>query len=211
MARRRRERMYRKVFEALQTWKSSLRRKPLVLKGARQVGKTWLMKKIARKCYADSVYISFDRDAEAAKVFDETKDPKVILERLSLIRGKKIAPEKTLIIFDEIQECPDALGALKYFNEEANAFHLVYKTQHFYAFAQEREIDFMVQHGESIIPVEVKSGGNKNAVSFKRYIAAHNPEVAIRLSANGYLKNGAITNVPLYFAGKIFDLLAGGQ
>jgi predicted AAA+ superfamily ATPase len=74
--------MYRKVFNELMAWKINARRKPLVLKGARQTGKTWLMREFADKAYEDFVYISFDRDAEAAKIFNDTKDPKLILERL---------------------------------------------------------------------------------------------------------------------------------
>ena len=432
--------MYRKSLDELVAWKASSRRKPLVLRGARQVGKTWLMKELANKAYDDAVYISFDKDADAVKIFDETKDPKLILERLALIRNKTILREKTLIILDEIQECPNALGSLKYFCEEANEYHIItarsllgtylsepasypvgkvnliniyplsfdeylasvdagmyqyyggikmgkdyvasfhdkmmehYKkyliiggmpecvqswvhnadpeeittiqeeivslyendfTKHsgkvnsgrilqvfrsvvpqlakgnnekfmyaaivkssrakdfedaiewlvssgivhrilniskpayplkayeilnyfklflldtglikhmagltnksillsesfqfkgpltenyvlqqlipllgsapsFYAFAQEREIDFILQHGESIIPIEVKSSDNKKAVSFKSYIEKHKPEAAIRLSSNEYLRNGAITNVPLYLVGKMFELL----
>ena len=431
--------MYRKVLNELVEWRNSSRRKPLVLKGARQVGKTWLMKELAQ-AYDDSVYISFDKDADAVKIFDETKDPRLILERLALIRNKIILPGKTLIILDEIQECPNALGSLKYFHEEANEYHVItagsllgtylakpasypvgkvnllniyplsfeeylaaadegmyqyycgvkssrdyiaafhermtehYKkyliiggmpecvqswvnntdpeeisaiqneiisfyendfTKHsgkissgrilqvfrsivpqlakennekfmyaaiaksarakdfenaiewlissgiayrilnvskpeyplkayeilnyfklflldvglikhiagltnksillsegfqfkgqlaenyvleqlmplldnapnFYAFAQEREIDFILQHGETVIPVEVKSGESKNAVSFKSYIEKHKPETAVRFSVKEYLKNGAITNIPLYFAGKIFELI----
>ena len=433
--------MYRKVFGELVAWKNSPRRKPLVLRGARQTGKTWLMREFAREAYDDSVYVSFDKDADAVRIFDETKDPKLILERLGLIHGKTIRPEKTLIILDEIQECPNALGSLKYFNEEANEYHIItagsllgtylaqpmsypvgkvnlmnvypltfeeylaaadagmyqyfcsvqsgkdyvgsfhqkmtehYKkyliiggmpecvqswandadpeeittiqkeiislyendfTKHsgkvnsgrilqvfrsivpqlakennekfmyaaiaksarakdfedaiewlvssgivyrilnvskpdyplkayemlnyfklflmdvglikqlagltnksillaeafqfkgqlvenyvleqliplleqapnFYSFAQEREIDFIFQHGESILPLEVKSGGNKNAVSFKSYISKYNPETAIRFSTNEFVKNGAITNIPLYFAGKLLELMA---
>jgi predicted AAA+ superfamily ATPase len=79
------------------------------------------------------------------------------------------------------------------------------QTPNFYAFAQAREIDFMLQRGESVLPIEVKSGGDKNAVSFKNYIARHNPKTAIRFSTNEFLKNGAITNIPLYFAGKLFE------
>ena len=436
--------MYRKVSEELMAWKDSPRRKPLVLKGARQVGKTWLMKELASRAYEDSVYISFDKDADAVKIFDQTKDPGQILERLSLMQNKMITPQKTLIIFDEIQECPNALGCLKYFNEDANDYHIItagsllgtylansvsypvgkvnlmnvyplsfeeylaaaddgmyryysgissgddyvaafhekmtehYKkylivggmpecvqswtrnadpeeisaiqeeiislyendfTKHsgkisggrilqvfrsivpqlakgnnekfmyaaiaksarardfeeaiewlvssgivyrilnvskpeyplrayeilnyfklflldtglikhlagltnksillsesfpfkgqltenyvleqlipvldkapnFYAFAQEREIDFILQHGESIVPIEVKSGGDKKAASFKSYIAKHNPEAAVRFSAMEYLKNGAITNIPLYLAGKIFELTSPGS
>jgi predicted AAA+ superfamily ATPase len=77
---------------------------------------------------------------------------------------------------------------------------------HYYAYAQDREIDFIIQSGEAIIPIEVKSGENKNAVSFKGYIEKHKPDVAIRCSTNEYLQNGAITNIPLYFVGKWIEL-----
>jgi predicted AAA+ superfamily ATPase len=76
----------------------------------------------------------------------------------------------------------------------------------FYAFAQDREIDFVLQRNESIIPIEVKAGTNKNAISFKSYIAKHNPQIAVRFSTNEYLQNGAITNIPLYLVGKMFEL-----
>jgi predicted AAA+ superfamily ATPase len=423
----------------LMAWKNNPRRKPLVLKGARQVGKTWLMNEFARKHYDDFIYVSFDKDAEAKKIFDETKDPKLILERLGLIHGKTIMPEKTLIVLDEIQECPNALGSLKYFCEDANEYHVItagsllgtylakpmsypvgkvnllniypldfeeylasaepgmyeyfhsaksgndyvsafhermtehYKkylivggmpecvqswvnnadpeevstiqeeiitfyendfTKHngtvnsgkilqvfrsivpqlakennekfmysaiaksarakdfedaiewlissgiayrilnvskneyplkayemlnyfklflvdvgllkhiagltnksillsdsfqfkgqlaenyvlqqllpilsrspnFYSYAQDREIDFILQHGESIVPIEVKSGNSKNAISFKNYIEKYKPDTAVRFSTMEYLKNGAITNIPLYFVGKVFEL-----
>jgi len=83
------------------------------------------MHEFAKNEYPDFIYVSLDKDAEAAGIFDETKDPKVILERLSLVCGKAIRPGKTLIILDEIQECPNALGSLKYFNEDANEYHLI--------------------------------------------------------------------------------------
>ena len=433
--------MYRKAIDELLAWKNSRRRKPLVLKGARQVGKTWLMNEFASIAYDDSVYISFDRDADAVRIFDETKDPKLIIERLALVRNKKILPENTLIILDEIQECPNALGSLKYFNEEANGYHIItagsllgtylakpvsypvgkvnllsiyplsfdeylaaaddgmyqyycgvksgrdyvsafhlkmaehYKkyliiggmpecvdswihnndpeevstiqdeiialyendfTKHnakvnsgrilqvfrsivpqlakgnnekfmyaaiaksarakdfedaiewlvssgivyrilnisnpayplkayeilnyfklflldtglikqmagltnrsimlsenfhfkgqltenyvlqqlistltgepnFYAYAQDREIDFILQYGESIIPIEVKSGDAKKAVSFKSYIDRYNPKIAVRYSSREYMVNGAITNIPLYFVGKTLELVS---
>jgi len=431
--------MHRKATKELTRWKNSSRRKPLVLKGARQVGKTWLMTEFAKQNFDDSVYISFDRDAEAIKIWNDTKDPKLILERLSFIRGKIILPEQTLIILDEIQECPNALASLKYFNEDANEYHIItagsllgtylsvpmsypvgkvnllniypltfdeylaaadngmyqyfssvkspkdyipafhermlehfrkyliiggmpecvkswvtnsapeeitaiqdeiislyendftkhsgkvnsgrilqvfrsivpqlakgnnekfmyaainksarakdfedaiewlvssgiayrilnvskneyplkayemmnyfklflldvglikqlagltnksillseafqFKGQlnenfclqqllpllgrepNFYAYAQDREVDFIIQHDEQIVPIEVKSGYNNNAVSFKSYISKYSPQTAIRFSTNGYIKNGEITNIPLYFVGKIFEL-----
>jgi predicted AAA+ superfamily ATPase len=84
---------------------------------------------------------------------------------------------------------------------------LMDKAPNFYAFAQEREIDFVLQHGEKVIPVEVKSGENKKAVSFKSYIEKHKPEIAVRFNTREYLVNGAITNIPLYFTGKMFELV----
>ncbi|MCL2163074.1 MAG: AAA family ATPase [Oscillospiraceae bacterium] len=433
--------MKRKVMDELMAWKASARRKPLVLKGARQVGKTWLMNEFAGKAYDDSIYISFDKNDDVVRIFDETKDPKLIIERLSLIRGKTVLPEKTLIILDEIQECPNALASLKYFNEEANEYHVItagsllgtylakptsypvgkvnllniypmtleeylaavdsgmyqyyygvksgkdyvsafhnrmtdhYKkyliiggmpecvqswvnsadpeeidviqeeiislyennfTKHsdkvnsgrilqvfrsivpqlgkgnnekfmyaaiaksarskdfedaiewlvssgishrilnvskpqyplrayeilnyfklflldvglikhiaqltnksillsdafqfkgqlaenyvleqllplldkppnFYAYAQDREIDFVLQREEQIIPIEVKAGEKTKAVSFKSYIEKYKPEISVRLNTKEYVKNGAIINIPLYFAGKMFELVS---
>jgi predicted AAA+ superfamily ATPase len=81
----------------------------------------------------------------------------------------------------------------------------------YYAYAQDREIDFILQHDETIIPLEVKSGANKKAVSFKSYIEKHKPKVAVRFGTKEYLKNGAITNIPLYFVGKIFELASSGR
>lgn len=118
--------MRRNALVKLLEWKNSKRRKPLIIKGARQVGKSWLMKEeFAKNYYDDYIYISFDKEAEAKKIFAETKDPKILLERISIYKNKKILPEKTLLIFDEIQECPQAIGSLKYFNEEANEYHII--------------------------------------------------------------------------------------
>ena len=105
-------------------WKSSPNRKPLILKGARQIGKTYILKQFGKENYDGVAYFNFDHDTELYQLFSNTKDPKRILEQLSFVYGKAIFPEKTLIIFDEIQECPDALNSLKYFNEEANEYHI---------------------------------------------------------------------------------------
>lgn len=106
-------------------WKESKTRKPLILKGARQVGKTYILKEFGQKYYDGIAYFNFDHDEDLYNLFKETKDPKRILEQLAFIYGKAIIPEKTLIFFDEIQECPNALNSLKYFNEEANEYHIV--------------------------------------------------------------------------------------
>ena len=117
--------MKRNALEALLQWKSSEDRKPMVLKGARQVGKTWLMKEFGRTAYDSFVYFNFDEEDELKSIFEVNKNPQRIVELLSLIAGEKILPEKTLIIFDEIQECPSALNTLKYFKEKANDYHVI--------------------------------------------------------------------------------------
>ena len=117
--------MYRAVIEDLIQWKQSANRKPLILQGARQVGKTWLMKEFGKTCYEDYVYLNFDEEESIKSVVEKNKDPHRIIELLSLLSGKKIFPEKTLIIFDEVQECPSALGALKYFMEKAREYHII--------------------------------------------------------------------------------------
>lgn len=111
--------------EKLVAWKSSDERKPMVLKGARQVGKTWLMKEFGRNYYKSFVYFNFDEEDELKSIFETNKNPQRIIELLSMIAGEKIYPEDTLIIFDEVQECPEALNALKYFKEKANEYHVI--------------------------------------------------------------------------------------
>lgn len=117
--------MKRNALAALMQWKSSEDRKPMVLKGARQVGKTWLMKEFGRTAYDSFVYFNFDEEDELKSIFEINKNPQRIVELLSLIAGEKILPERTLIIFDEIQECPSALNTLKYFKEKANDYHVI--------------------------------------------------------------------------------------
>lgn len=117
--------MQRNALYNLIEWKSDPERKPLILRGARQVGKTWLMKEFGKSQYTNFVYFNFDEDDALKSIFTTNKNPDRIVELLSLIAGEKILPGETLIIFDEIQECPEALNALKYFREKANEYHVV--------------------------------------------------------------------------------------
>ncbi len=116
--------MKRFILNELIKWKESKYRKPLILKGARQIGKTYILKQFGKENYEGVAYFNFDHDEDLYNLFNNTKDPKRILEQLSFIYGKAIQPERTLIIFDEIQECPNALNSLKYFHEEANKYHI---------------------------------------------------------------------------------------
>jgi len=112
------------IFNLLK-WKNSFDRKPLILKGARQVGKTWLMIEFGKTYYDNYVYYNFDEEEELKSIFQKNKNPERIIELLSLLSNTKIYPLKTLIIFDEIQECPEALNTLKYFKEKANDYHII--------------------------------------------------------------------------------------
>jgi predicted AAA+ superfamily ATPase len=117
--------MKRNAMQSLINWKNDPERKPLILRGARQVGKTWLMKEFGQTCYPNYVYFNFDEEDELKSIFQANKNPHRIIELLSMISGEKIQPGETLILFDEIQECPEALNTLKYFKEKANEYHVV--------------------------------------------------------------------------------------
>ena len=117
--------MRRFAIEKLIAWKNSRQRKPLILKGVRQVGKTWLLKEFGKQQYENTAYFNFDENSELKQYFETTKDVKRILENLAVVHGRPIFPGKSLIIFDEIQECNAALNALKYFCENAPEYHVV--------------------------------------------------------------------------------------
>ncbi len=117
--------MKRNAIQKLIKWKSDEERKPMVLKGARQVGKTWLMKEFGQTYYENYVYFNFDEEDDLKSIFETNKNPHRIIELLSMIAAEKILPGETLIIFDEIQECPEALNTLKYFKEKANEYHVI--------------------------------------------------------------------------------------
>ena len=117
--------MKRFIMNELIKWKNSDDRKPLIVRGARQVGKTYILKEFGNENYENVAYFNFDHDTLLEDLFLNTKDPKRIIEQLSLVDNKKIDSENTLIIFDEIQECPDALNSLKYFCEETPEYNIV--------------------------------------------------------------------------------------
>lgn len=117
--------MYRIAIEKLFKWKESKRRKPLIIEGARQVGKTWLMKEFGKQAYADTVYVNFDSNSQMAELFASDLNTDRLIMGLELYAGRKINPDNTLLIFDEVQEVPRALASLKYFYENAPEYHIV--------------------------------------------------------------------------------------
>lgn len=116
--------MERLIMKQLYAWKSSPYRKPLILKGVRQVGKTWVLKEFGRKYYENTAYFNFDENEEYKQFFETAKDVDRILQNLMLASNQKISPEKTLIIFDEVQDCPKVINSMKYFCENAPEYHI---------------------------------------------------------------------------------------
>ena len=116
--------MERKIINDLLKWKDSPYRKPLILKGVRQVGKTWILKEFGRRYYENTAYFNFDENEDYKQFFETTKDVSRILQNLMLASGEKILPGKTLIIFDEVQDCPKVINSMKYFCENAPEYHI---------------------------------------------------------------------------------------
>lgn len=117
--------MYRSAIKKLYKWKTSKYRKPLIIEGARQVGKTWLMKEFGKQAYENTIYINFDSNSKMADLFATDLDIERLILGIELYSGKKINPDNTLLIFDEVQEVPRALTSLKYFYENAPQYHIV--------------------------------------------------------------------------------------
>lgn len=116
--------MERLIINDLLKWKESKYRKPLILKGVRQVGKTWILKEFGKRYYDNIAYFNFDEHEEYKQFFETTKDVDRILQNLMFASGQKIKPRETLVIFDEVQDCPKVLNSLKYFHENASEYHV---------------------------------------------------------------------------------------
>lgn len=117
--------MERKILERLKKWKNRKDRKPLLLEGARQTGKTWIAKKFGSRYYSDTAYLNFDRERSLKNIFSGTLSPDMLISSMSALLGQSIDPENTLIIFDEVQEEPRALTSLKYFYEDAPQYNII--------------------------------------------------------------------------------------
>lgn len=118
-------RIERKKMDELIAWKDSSRRKPLIVRGVRQCGKTWLLKEFGRLHFKETAYFNFERQRDLSSLFTGTIDPERIIMELGALSGKTLKPQQTLIIFDEIQNSPEALNSLKYFCEEKSEYAIV--------------------------------------------------------------------------------------
>lgn len=151
----------RDIIEDLKRWKDSANRKPILLKGARQIGKTWVMQQFGKQCYEHCVRFDFDRQEELKTIFSASKEPKRIIRELSVYSDVPLLPGKTLIIFDEIQQCEEALNSLKYFCEDAPEYHII---------AAGSLLGVAVKHRRMTVPVGKVKIMRMFPVSFKEFL-----------------------------------------
>ena len=311
--------MRRKLYQELLKWKEERERKPLLLQGARQVGKTYLVNQFAKNEYKDYVYLNFEEDLGLQTLFDESLQPEKLIENISFYFNRRIVPQETLLFFDEIQIAPRALTSLKYFCEEAPEYHLIAASSllgvsvgkkssfpvgkvefmtmypmnfmeylhaaggtllaeylkekesleplsevihnklmyhlkiylldsgllgamlelspqlittptqlfseyngafienfvaselittgkeklYYWTSNNSAEVDFIFQKDDKILPLEVKSGLNRNKKSLRRYAEKYHPEYIYRVSPRNFTKDNDFINLPLYATFKL--------
>lgn len=163
--------MQRELMQTLIEWKNDSERKPLVLRGVRQCGKTWILREFGKLHYEDVAYFKFDEDEALAELFSPNLDPQRIIKLMSMARGRDILPGRTLIIFDEIQSCGKALTSLKYFAEEAPGYHI----------AAAGSLLGVATAEKTSFPVGKVSLLTMYPMSFFEFLRAHNSLLADRL------------------------------
>lgn len=171
--------MKRKIINQLIEWQNSSDRKPLILQGARQIGKTYIVNEFASTQYQNSVYCNFEKETELASFFENLSTLEII-KKFSVYKRKEIIPEKTLIIFDEVQACPEAITSLKYFNEEANQYHII---------ALGSLLGVSVNRGISSFPVGKIQFMNMFAMDFEEYLLAKDESYLIEKIYKCYAEN----------------------
>lgn len=184
--------MYRKLFEDLKEWKVKKDRLPLILKGARQVGKTWLLTEFGKTCFEDVLYINFENAANLEELFNGVIEPQRIIDLLGALHGRKIIPEKTLLIFDEVQEIPRALTALKYFAEKAPE----------YPICCAGSLLGVALHKGTSFPVGKVDFLTLQPLTFDEFMAANGEQLLCE-----YIKNSKVTPLPQAFTEKLSDYL----
>ncbi len=153
----------RDITQKLLAWKNEPDRKPLIIRGARQIGKSWAVEDFGKRYYEHLAVFNFDRKRELAEVFEKTKDPSRIIQELAFFTDVPLLPEKTLLFFDEIQECKEALNALKYFCEDAPEYHII---------AAGSLLGVAINEGNFSFPVGKVNFLQMFPVSFKEYLRA---------------------------------------
>lgn len=184
--------MYRKIITELKRWKEKKDRLPLILKGARQVGKTWILQEFGKKYFDDVLYINFENTGNISSLFEGSIEPNRIIEYLSAVHHKKIEPQKTLIIFDEIQEFPRALTSLKYFAEQTPE----------YAICCAGSLLGVFLHDQVSFPVGKVDFLELQPLDFEEFLIANNEKELINI-----IKNNGLEKLPDLITDKLKDYL----
>ena len=184
--------MYRNLIENLKEWKDKKERPPLILKGARQVGKTWLLIEFAKTCFKDMLYINFENMPNLNELFEGSIEPQRIIDMLGALNGKKIIPEKTLLIFDEVQEIPRALTALKYFAEKAPE----------YPICCAGSLLGVALHKGTSFPVGKVDFLNLQPLTFQEFLKANKEQELVK-----FIEKTDYTPFPQPFINKLIDYL----
>ncbi len=182
--------IYREITEKLKIWKNSEDRRPLIIQGARQIGKTWVMKKFGKDHYRHTAYFNFEASKELCLEFEKTKDPSRIINILRSYCSSPIYSEDTLIIFDEIQECPDALNSLKYFCEEAAEYHIM---------AAGSLLGVAIHHQKGF-PVGKVDFLHMYPITFREYLRTEKPELVEQID-----KISSLEPLPEIITGKLWE------
>ena len=177
--------MKRKIENKLVEWKSNADRKPLLVYGARQVGKTYSIVEFGKKYYNDIVYFNFEGNSPLLETFDRDLDPYRIVTALESLSGHKIVAGSTLIIFDEIQECERALTSLKYFCEKAPEYHVI---------AAGSLLGLAINRGHFSFPVGKVNMITMYPLDFEEFLMALDREDLIELVKISYKNNSPIDN-----------------
>ena len=181
----------RTLFQDMAAWKNAPNRKPLIVNGVRQCGKTWLLKEFGKKEFASALYFNFERDPGLSAFFEGVLDPRTIIRKLEIYAATEVVPEKTLLIFDEIQTCPRALTSLKYFCEEAPEYFIA---------AAGSLLGISLTRGTSF-PVGKVDFLDLAPCSFREFLQAAEPSLA------RYVGEIGLEPVPLPFADRLSDYL----
>jgi predicted AAA+ superfamily ATPase len=186
--------MKRTLMANLIAWKNKSERMPLILHGARQVGKTWLIKEFGAKHFSDTLYINFEIDTALAKDFEANLQPERLINLLEAYSGRTIVADTTLIVFDEIQACPRALTSLKYFRENAPGYRII---------AAGSTLGVSVKNRSSSFPVGNVELLTLNSLDFEEFLEALGEDLLVTA-----IREGFDTNRPLPEAlhGKALDL-----
>jgi predicted AAA+ superfamily ATPase len=184
--------MKRLLMDDLLKWKNKKNRLPLILKGARQVGKTWLLNEFGRTVFNDVLSINFENAPGLKETFDGDISPQRIIDLLGALHGKRIKPQETLMIFDEVQEIPRALTALKYFAEQAPE----------YPICCAGSLLGVALHSGTSFPVGKVDFLTLQPFNFEEFLLANDEDALIE-----YVRNGGIAAIPKAIADKMTDYL----